>query len=252
MIQDAAAKKDMALLLSDGHFVKGQHFFGSWAFDAERVRALLRGEEPGLVRTSIVEFRYNGMQSRECPERDCLQFLGNLEFGVQLMLCHVSEGRFVLLWHPQVTTFSVLQENLDLIDIHLHGHIAEPAIMPLSYEGNISTANQHVDVSKGYYTPAYYLSKSDVVKFLEHDCLIGALTIRLYYMGEQAGVIAAAAISNPKAQNRSWRTESAHKVSEQYGLAQCFPEVSNATDSEDSPPHVSEKVHEATTTNHVL
>merc|ERR1711924_549710 len=144
MIQDMAAKEDALSLIPP---LKGQHFFGSWAFNADTVHALLRGVELGPVRTSIVDFQCNVMHttsSRGCPSRDSLDFLGNLEIGVQLMLCHLSGGGFVLWWHPQVTTFGVLQENLDLMEIHLHGYLAVPAIKPLSYEGSISTTNHDV------------------------------------------------------------------------------------------------------------
>jgi hypothetical protein len=234
MMQDAVAEKDA--FLSGSHFLKGQDFFGSWEFDADRVHALLRGGELGLVRSSIVEFRCKVMQSTGCSGRKCSPFLGNLEFGVQLMLCHLSGGRCVLCWHPQVTNFGVLQENLDLMDIHLHGYLAVPAIKPLSYEGSLSTTNHHVYISQGYYSPAYTLSKSDVVKLLEHDCLLGAIRVRLYCMGDEVEVIPAAATSDPEAQKESW----------------CFPEASNDTDLHDPPPNRSENGHEAMTTNRAL
>lgn len=151
---------------------KGQHFFGSWAFDAEEVGAMLSGEKPGPVQSSLVEFVW--------PEG----FFGDqFEFGVLLNLSRSADDRFVLAWQPSVLTPGLLQEHMDCFDIYVHGHVASPCVTCVDYEGSFSAMSpvpMH-NVTLG----SSSLTNADALKLLEHDSLICALNIRLCCMGEK-------------------------------------------------------------------
>jgi hypothetical protein len=168
---------------------EGQHFFGSWMFNAASVQALINGDEPGPVRSSLVAFQW--MQVSQCHESQ----LGNFNFGVQLTLAQTEGGKFVLSWQPQVMSTAkwLLEEDMDIVDVHLHGHLAAPYFHPLGYEGNISTLNPfHIQLS-GHHTTSPTLSKTDALKLLDHERLICAIGIRVFYMGKAASVITAMA-----------------------------------------------------------
>lgn len=168
---------------------EGQHFFGSWMFNAASVQALICGDEPGPVRSSLVEFQW--MQVVQCRGSQP----GNFNFGVLLTLARTEGGRFVLSWQPQVmnTAKGLLQEDMDLFDVHLHGHLAAPYFHPLGWEGNVSILNPFHMQSSGHHTTSPTLSKTDALKLLEHECLICALSVRFFYMGKAASVTTAMA-----------------------------------------------------------
>lgn len=202
-----------------GHMGVGQHFIGSWMFEAEAVSAFLCGEKPGPVQSSIVRF--------QCPE-----FIsGNFNFGVRLTLCHAPGSSFVLWWQPHWYE-DAQEEDLDLVDIHLHGHVAKPFILPFGYESSTSTwSNRSLNIAGGQ-----TLSKVDVLDLLDHDCLICALTIRLYCMGDPARVTAMPL--NFRAQH-GW-TESGHKESPESSLSDSSTryDSSSLSDSSDSEPSI--------------
>eukprot|EP00746_Dinoflagellata_sp_MGD_P160868 gnl/MRDRNA2_/MRDRNA2_87808_c0_seq1.p1 gnl/MRDRNA2_/MRDRNA2_87808_c0~~gnl/MRDRNA2_/MRDRNA2_87808_c0_seq1.p1 ORF type:complete len:370 (+),score=44.10 gnl/MRDRNA2_/MRDRNA2_87808_c0_seq1:79-1188(+) len=206
---------------------KGQRFFGSWVFNKEKIVTMLRGQENGPVCSSLVKFRWiQGI------EGEPLYFQpGNFEFGVLLMLNRApppNSDRFIISWQPHCTTPGLLGEELDCFEIHLHGHVAEPCILPLGYEGAISTmASPHANVPFGL-----TLGSADITELVEHDCLLCVLTIRFYSMGDEALVTSCENFRQQTRTGSRW-SESSRKLSREFGLAQRSPEMSTATDPEE-------------------
>jgi hypothetical protein len=174
---------------------KGQCFFGSWSFHAAEVRAMLCGEKPGAVSSSRVEFVV--LESF---------FGGEFKFGVFLTLSRAVRDTFVLSWQVSVVTPGLLQEHLDCFEIHLHGHTTIPSVTPLGYEGSVSMMSSH----HTHVPVLHTLSKTSIMKLLEHDCLICALTIRFYCMGNEARVTSAKAFDSRAQIGYRW-TESGRK-----------------------------------------
>lgn len=163
------------------HMGRGQRFLGSWTFNTKRVRAMLFGNELGLVCSSYVEFHAmlsccNGFEG-ELGVRSQRK----LQFGVQLILSRTAFGRFVLSWQPCITAADLPDVHIGCFCIHLHGHAAAPFTFPLGYEGAIlasSDAQLHI---KGDVPVELTLSIDDTMQLLEHHCLNCALNVQLHH-----------------------------------------------------------------------
>lgn len=185
-IEDNGADVNQELMLGgggDSYPGKGQRFFGAWSFHTEEVQAMLRGEKPGGVSSSLVEFV--AMQS---------YFGGEFRFGIFLTLSRTARDTFALSWQVSVTTPGLLQEHLDCFEIHLHGHIAIPSVTPLlGYVGGVSGMSFY-----DTHIPARHtFSSSGIMKLLENDCLICVLTIHFCCAGTESRVKSAKACDAP-------------------------------------------------------
>lgn len=188
---------------------KGQRFLGTWEFNHEDVRAMLRKDEPGLVCSSVVEFIW--LQS----------FYGSfLKFGVRLVLSRAVGDRFLLSWQPLVMTPGLLQEHLDCFEIHLHGWAAKPSLPPLSYHGSISmTFSLQAELPS-----LHTLSVADVMELLEHEHLICALNIHVYCLGNVALVNSAKGFDAKAQIDYQW-TESGRKNRRRTKIGHLWTEI---------------------------
>lgn len=161
--------------LRNSYFVgRGQHFLGSWEFNAERVKALMRGRERSPVFSSSVKFR--------CMHNS---IGGTFEFEVLLIISGVAGTKFTLSWQPRVTMPNLLQDHLDCFEFHIHGTALMPSVPTLGYDGVVSATQPQTHV------PLMERRPADVLEMLEYDCLICAVTVHVYYMGNEACVTAA-------------------------------------------------------------
>lgn len=187
----------------------GQRFLGSWTFQAERVRAMLSGKEPGPVHSSVVEFHalltcrdgFTGQMGVLSQDR--------IDFGVQLVLGRVGADRLVLSWQPCVKT-AKLSEDIDRYTVFLSGHAAVPFTFPLGYEGTISTSPPNRMHITGNVPTELTLSIDEGAELVEYDCLNCALNIQ-FYDDNHALRVTANTSSCPDAQVNLWCPKSPKK-----------------------------------------
>jgi hypothetical protein len=166
----------------DNFMNNGQRFLGSWTFNPECVRSMLSGKELGQVYSSyVVEFRAMLSCQNGFEGQIGVQSQDSITFGVQLMLSRAALDRFVLSWRPCFTTAALPEEHMDSFDVHLHGHVADPFVFPLGYEGTISASSPTRTHINGDVPVELTLSLAEITKLLEHDCLNCALNIQCYH-----------------------------------------------------------------------